>query len=193
MAHMDTGGSQPGTGGRGAAGAAGGASGSGGHGGGSGGSADVRDASFTDAAVADAGVQALSWPNQDSQANSDAWLAEHNTEITELHPRVLVLNFANRIAPDKMQTLADEHIAVWKKAYRLSRRGRDAVRLTCQIAKIVDLRDGSNAVNSNKLPISGNAVDYGALNSAQFAALIGIEDPDSPGTPLTLCQLFEKV
>ena len=37
----------------------------------------------------------LIWPNATSSVNSDPWLSLHHTEIQEMHPRFLVINFAN--------------------------------------------------------------------------------------------------
>src|SRR5918911_894560 len=37
----------------------------------------------------------LIWPNAISHTNSDPWLAQHHTEIQELHPRFLLIDFAN--------------------------------------------------------------------------------------------------
>ncbi|HWZ87320.1 MAG TPA: hypothetical protein VNW92_00685, partial [Polyangiaceae bacterium] len=37
----------------------------------------------------------LVWPNATSSVNSDPWLSQHHTEIQEMHPRFLVINFAN--------------------------------------------------------------------------------------------------
>src|SRR5262249_36553813 len=55
----------------------------------------LRAANF---AVALQGSQApagLVWPNAQSAANSDPWIAQHHDQITEMHPRVLAINFVN--------------------------------------------------------------------------------------------------
>lgn len=206
----DAGGAGAGGGGAGSAGSSGG--GAGGTGGG--GPAGTGDASTADAAAdqADDGADrpttdaggddapeagsgpTLVWPNDQSRANSDPWLVQHHSEVAQLRPRVLLLNFANRFDASMTKVLADKHIAAWREASRPHGYADPAATpfVDYQIAKIVDLRDGGAATNSAKLPVSGGGVDYGALNTPAFAALMGIDDPDAPGTKLNLCGLFEK-
>jgi hypothetical protein len=69
--------------------------------------------------------------------------------------------------------------------------------LRYQIVKKVDLRDASGNVNSALLPVAtsrggGQTIDYGQLNGQAFAQLIGIADPNHPGSYLNLCSLFEQ-
>lgn len=134
------------------------------------------------------------WPNQVSAANSDPWIAAHHDQIVEMQPRVLLLNFANGVDPSAAQNLATQHIDAFMEASRYhgySDPGAPAF-LQYQLAKIVDLRDGSTAVNSATLPVSNGQVDYAQLNTPAFASLMAIEDPDNPGTYLDMCGLFEK-
>jgi hypothetical protein len=37
----------------------------------------------------------LVWPNSAHSANSDPWISQHHDEIAVMHPKVLILNFAN--------------------------------------------------------------------------------------------------
>jgi hypothetical protein len=39
------------------------------------------------------GTGPLVWPNEQSSKNGDGWLREHHDQITELRPRVLLVNF----------------------------------------------------------------------------------------------------
>ena len=41
------------------------------------------------------GSSGLIWPNAVSSANSDPWIAQHHDEITEMHPKALIINFVN--------------------------------------------------------------------------------------------------
>ena len=127
------------------------------------------------------------WPNQVSAANSDPWIAAHHDQIVEMQPRVLLLNFANGVDPSAAQNLATQHIDAFMEASRYhGYSDPDAPAfLQYQLAKIVDLRDGSTAVNSATLPVSNGEVDYAQLDTPAFASLMGIEDPDNPGTNLT--------
>ena len=40
------------------------------------------------------------WPIDGHGANSDPWIVEHHDSITQMLPRVLVLNFSNSATPD---------------------------------------------------------------------------------------------
>jgi hypothetical protein len=150
----------------------------------------------------------LIWPNTVSQANSDPWIATHHDQIAQMQPRVLVLDFANRFQPESgavvaagypldqtVTPLVQRHFDAFAVGSRYRGYGNQAAPafLKYQIYRIVDLRDDSGQVNSNKLPTSNNgSVDYAQLNTTAFADMMGVADPDHPGANLTLCQLFEK-
>jgi hypothetical protein len=156
------------------------------------------------------GGAVLIWPNFVSQHNSDPWIATNHDQIVQMQPKVLVLDFANRFQPesgpvvaagyDLQQTvvpLVQKHIDAFATASRYrgykSQSAPAPPFLVYQLAKIVDLRDNGPDVNSAKLPKSNNgSVDYAQLNTTAFADMIGIPDPDHPGTNLSLCGLFEK-
>jgi hypothetical protein len=160
------------------------------------------------AAHTDGGSPAtMVWPNPASSTNSDPWIFQNHDQIAEMQPQVLVLDFANTFQPatgpvvpagyDIQQTvvpLLQEHINAFMVAsqYQGYKNSGAQAFLRYQIKKIVDLRDSSGAVNSAKMPVSGGSVDYAQLGTQAFADEIGIEDPDHPGTNLTLCRLFEK-
>ncbi|HMJ57275.1 MAG TPA: hypothetical protein VK540_34635 [Polyangiaceae bacterium] len=127
------------------------------------------------------------WPNDISKTNSDTWISQNHDRITQLRPNVLLLNFSDTYSLAQTQTLADKHVAALKEAsssHKYKNPGAQPA-LAYQIAKIV------MAGKANK-PVSGNSINYPGLNTAAFADIIGIDDPASPGTKLTLCGLFEK-
>ncbi|HSY23597.1 MAG TPA: hypothetical protein VK841_15830 [Polyangiaceae bacterium] len=147
------------------------------------------------------------WPNPASYTNSDSWIAIHHTQIAEMQPNVLVLDFANRFRDENgdlvdagydmnatLRPILQEHVDAFKAASAYLGYKDPSARpfLQYQLAYVIDLRDTSGAVNSALLPVSNGAVDYGALGSTAFADEMGIPDPDQPGTNLTLCGLFEK-
>jgi hypothetical protein len=150
-------------------------------------------------AMPDGGVGYV-WPNDQSKANSDPWLSEHHDEIVQMNPRVLLLNYANRDNRNmpfdmaRTQTLVDQHIKAWQWASRYHGYNDTNAKpfLNYQMVKIVDLRDQGTGINSAKLPVSGNAVDYARLATPEYADIIGIKDPDDPSKNLSLCGLFEK-
>jgi len=147
------------------------------------------------------------WPNLVSYKNSDPWIAIHHTQIAEMQPNVLVLDFANRFRDENgdlvdagydmnatLRPILQEHVDAFKAASAYLGYNDPSARpfLQYQLAYVIDLRDTSGAVNSALLPVSNGAVDYGALGSTAFADQMGIPDPDQPGSNLTLCGLFEK-
>ncbi len=150
----------------------------------------------------------LSWPNMVSQANSDPWIAAHHDQIAQMEPRVLVLDFANRFQPESgpvvgagydldgtVRPLVQKHFDAFAAASRYHGYHNPGTLafLQYQLYKIIDLRDDSGQVNSNNLPTSKNgSVDYAQLDTTAFANLVGIPDPDHPGTNLTLCDMFDR-
>ncbi len=145
-------------------------------------------------ASTDAGALTYVWPNDASFTNSDPWIAAHHDQIVEMDPHVLLLNFANAYDAAATQALVTEHINAFAEASKYHGYNDATAKpfIQYKLEKIVDLRDNSGNVDSAMLPVSNGNVDYAALNSAAFANLIGIQDPDAPGTNLNLCGLFEK-
>jgi hypothetical protein len=142
-----------------------------------------------------------SWPIDGHGANSDPWLSGHRTVLTEMRPRVLVLNFENA-ATEADARAAAERLAVGLaegSRYHAYSNPNAPIFLRYEIVKVVDLRDNPIPANwtnpsSTRLPIGPmGAFDPVALFSAQFNELYGFDDPDS-ATPraLSLCELFER-
>lgn len=130
--------------------------------------------------------------------------------MTDLEPRVLVVNFVNPSSPFFVSLLVSRIINGFAEGSR-PRGYADAaatVHLHYNLAKpIVDLRDGSNGhppapagwpyQNSTLMPredpVRGSwGFDYAALFSTAFAPNYGYEVPGAPGTYYTLCQLIES-
>ncbi|HXX66131.1 MAG TPA: hypothetical protein VEK07_03065 [Polyangiaceae bacterium] len=167
----------------------------------------VADGDASTPIEAGGGPATMVWPNPVSQANSDPWIAAHHAQLAQMQPRVLLLDFANEFMDESgvlvppgydlqqtVQPLLQEHIDAFMVAsqYWGYKNPSAPAFLQYQIVKIVDLRDGSGAVNSGSLPVANGSVDYAQLNTSAFADLIGIEDPNNPGTNLDLCGLFEE-
>jgi hypothetical protein len=144
------------------------------------------------------------WPNRESWACSDPWLALHHRELRQLRPRVLALNFVNAKSNAQMLSHLQAIVAALAEASRA--RGyanADAPsQLRLQIAYAIDLRDHppprdwpwSNSTHyPRENPRQGTwGFDYGALFTAAFAEKLGIADPADPTKKLDLCQLIER-
>ena len=79
-----------------------------------GGCTRVIDAVTPQDCAADAGVAGCGtspWPTTSHGANSDPWLVSHRTVITEMRPRVLVLNFQNGVSADSARQTAERQVA----------------------------------------------------------------------------------
>ena len=149
--------------------------------------AAVAGASGSAAGSGGAGPAAMSgaeliWPNPESSANSDAWLAENHDRITQLRPRVLVIDLEST-AETQAKQLIDQHITALSEAstfhkYKSSGQSPAVVYELVKIAK---------ASKSGR-------IDYNAWNTQSFAdSSIQLKDPKDPNGPnLTLCGLFEK-
>src|SRR5262245_49577390 len=58
------------------------------------------------------------WPNSESRAISDPWIAEHHDQLREMHPRVLALNFVNGRTNADMEALLGQILAAMKEGSR---------------------------------------------------------------------------
>ena len=148
------------------------------------------------------GVAPLIWPNAQSSKNSDPWLALHHNEIQELHPRFLVINFANNRKIADVQARFQTQKDWMKEGSRYHGYSDPNAKpfLIYELAKFVDLSDlnpsDSPNPNSTKMPRrpknGGNDLDYSQLFSQKYADYYGFADPDKPGHNLTMCELFAK-
>jgi hypothetical protein len=153
------------------------------------------------------------WPNAFSSANSDPWIVQHHDDISEMHPRVLALNFADQ--EDRADAQGISVAQIWQSdvnnviqglnessRYRGYRDPGAPQFLQYTVAKSVDFGDqgnpppGWNHRNSSKLPIkcdnSWYQFDYSQLFSQAFAQAYGFPDPANPGQYLDLCQLVDQ-
>jgi hypothetical protein len=140
------------------------------------------------------------WPPTGHGANSDPWLGTHSEVLTVMHPRVLVLNFANAQSVDATTQTAKAQIAALAEGSRYHGYSNPSAPafLQYEIAKVVDLADrpppaGWTNPSSTHLPTAPTGeFDPLALFSATFADLYGFPDPASPARALSLCELFEQ-
>jgi hypothetical protein len=141
----------------------------------------------------------LVWPNEVSHTNSDPWLAQHHSEIQELHPRFLLIDFANgRTTAQTMDRFQTQKAAMMEGSRYHGYSNPDSKPfLIYEIAKYVDLKDdpipvGWNLPNSSKMPRRNGGIDFGKLFTPAFADYYGIPDPQNPSHNLTLCELVAK-
>jgi len=128
------------------------------------------------------------WPNPDSHTNSDAWLRDNHDKITQLKPKVLVVDVQRTGRP-----ILDVANAAIKDAAEGSRyhgysNTSAPVFLNYQIDKVVDLRDPTATYPSFWPP---EPFDLGALFSKEFAPHWGYKDP-ADSHDLALCEIFER-
>jgi hypothetical protein len=140
------------------------------------------------------------WPTADHGANSDPWLVSHRSVITEMRPRVLVLNFQNGRTVDDARATAARQVAAVAEGSRYHAYADPGALpfIRYEIAKVVNLTDttppsGWPNPSSTLLPTAPTGeFDVLALFSSTFAALYGFPDPDMPARALSLCELFER-
>lgn len=155
---------------------------------------------------------ALVWPNAQSSANSDPWLAQNHDRITRMRPRVLAINFVDQTASDGVVT--DNHVMhkldgdlvaalAAGSTYHGYQHPEAVPYLEYELVKEVDLGDrgspppGWSHLNSSHYPFKCDAsapyqFDYAALFTQAYADLYGIADPGNPGHNLTLCELIQR-
>ncbi|HKU42765.1 MAG TPA: hypothetical protein VJR89_31620 [Polyangiales bacterium] len=165
-------------------GAAGSRAGNGGAGtGGAAGGAEAGAAAAAGQGGTAGGGSELVWPNEQSKANSDAWLSMNHDKITQLRPRVLVIDLEATPATRAMP-LIDQHIAALKEASSFHKYKDPNAKpaLVYELVKVV------------QAPKGGGRIDYNSWNTQAFAdSNLQLKDPANPSGPnLTLCGLFEK-
>jgi len=132
------------------------------------------------------GTGPLVWPNEQSSKNGDAWLRDHHDQITELRPRVLLVNFDPTSTFQKVQDKAKAiaaAIAFGSKYHGYSKPDAPAF-VNYQIAHAVDLHGQATRKNGG--------FGYGEFMTDQaFADKVGFKAPGGT-TNLTVCQMFEQ-
>ena len=144
----------------------------------------------------------LIWPNATSSVNSDPWLSAHHDEIQEMHPRFLVVNFANNRKLTDVQARFQTQKNWMMEGSRYHGYSDPSAKpfLIYELAKLVDLSDANPSdspyPNSTKMPRraknGGNDIDYSQLFSQKYADYYAIPDPNNASHNLTLCELFAK-
>ncbi len=140
------------------------------------------------------------WPNRVSAANSDPWIAEHHDQIRKMQPRLLLLNFANDVAPELPMKLFERLMAAVRESSRYHgyKDPEAPAFLEYRVWKYVDLRDqGSDQGNSAAAPVKPDVAepdincDYGGFFCDKFAAHLGVRDPKNRERSLRLDELIE--
>jgi hypothetical protein len=130
---------------------------------------------------ADGAGGALVWPNETSRANSDQWIQQNHDRISQLRPKVLVIDLEST-EDATATTLVNAHIAALKEASSFHKYENTAAEpvLAYELVKIVPATKGTR-------------IDYQAWNTQEFAdSNLQLKDPADPSGPnLTLCGLFE--
>ncbi len=140
------------------------------------------------------------WPNVQSRANSDPWIAQHHDSIRVMRPRVLVINFSNQLATDELERQTQKLIdAVAESSRYHGYSDPDAPAfLQYEVFKFIDLRDPDRSKgNGSRSPIkpdieSGINMDYSALYNERFTELYDIRDPWDPSRRLGLEELVDR-
>jgi hypothetical protein len=140
------------------------------------------------------------WPTTGHSANSDPWIVSHHDVITQMSPRVMVLNFANGISSAAAQATAQRQVngIAQGSQYHGYADSKAPVFLNYQIVEVVDLTDhtvpaGWTNPSSTQLPVTPSGTfDPLALFSARYSAAYGFQDPTTPARYLALCELFEQ-
>src|SRR6185436_19642951 len=188
-----------------AGGAAGGNRGSGGSPGpspdaagpGSGGSAPPADAAPPpDLAPPD--PNNLVWPNEVSSKNSDPWLVENHTKIVEMHPRFLIIDFANGFTDAQVMARFNLHKQALMEGSRYHGYSNPESKpfMIWEVFKHVSLKDDPVPTdpmappNSSKMPRRNGGIDFGKLFTQEYADLYRVPDPASPGRYLKICDMF---
>jgi len=142
------------------------------------------------------------WPIPGHSANSDPWIVSHHDVITQMSPRVLVLNFSNNATSDAALQTAERQVAAIAEGSRYHGYSdpKAPVFLSYQIVRVVDLTDhgspppGWTFPSSSLLPVtpSGSFDPMALFTSPQLSKAYGFTDPTTPSRSLTMCELFEQ-
>jgi hypothetical protein len=150
-------------------------------------------------ASSDPGCAPTGWPTAAHGANSDPWLVTHHQVITQMRPRILVLNFENAASASDVMAAAQWQASAIAEGSRYHGYADDSAQpfLQPQIAGLVDLTDhpppsGWTNASSTLLPTTSTGeFDATALFTARFSNAYGFSDPSVPARWLSLCEIFE--
>lgn len=111
----------------------------------------------------------LTWPNEESGANSDDWLVANHDRIRRMRPRVLVLNFVHGLSEKQARDKAGALCAALRESSRWHgyRDPQAPAFLEYEIAAVADLTEPAGRVdrNSARLPRAADGIsfDHGPL------------------------------
>jgi hypothetical protein len=142
---------------------------------------------------------AVIWPNEISNKNSDPWLSLHHNEIQEIHPRFLVINFANGRTLAQVMARWEAQKGAMLEGTKYHGYSDPTARsfMVMELFKLVDLTDnpipaGFTLPNSSKMPRRNGGIDFGALFNQTYADMYAIPDPQTPAHNMTICELFNR-
>jgi hypothetical protein len=163
------------------------------------------DAIGSDPCIGDPGAAGCNlpvvWPNNASFTNSDVWIRDNHDAISEMHPKLLVLDFFNGATLAQATDVALNQIAALAEGSRYHGYAVSGAPkfLNYQLLKVVDLADrpipaGWSNPSSTLFPTDASgAFDIHPLFGQDFAdRYLGISDPANGVRNLTLCELFEQ-
>ncbi len=155
---------------------------------------------------------ACMWPNDESRASSDPWIAEHHDDLRRMAPRFLAINFANGIGlggndnvdggpvdQTMLETKAQGFLDAMRESSRFHGYEDPSAEpfLDPQLVGVVDLQDGNGHANSDAFPRGATdeqgrpLVGYWRLFEPSFADRLGFYD-EALGRNLTLGELVER-
>jgi hypothetical protein len=114
------------------------------------------------------------WPNEESAANSDAWLIAHHDEIRLMRPRVLAVNFVHGLGEADARAMLERLGAALRESSRWHgyRRPGAPAFLDPQVIAVADRTEprGDRDRNSAQFPRAPDGVgfDYGALYAMEL-------------------------
>lgn len=151
----------------------------------------------------DDGRCSLVWPNEESFANSDPWLAAHHQEIEQMRPRILALNYVNHRSMEEMHKHLDALVGAMAEGsrYHKSAIPDAAPSLQPELAYEIDLRDAevpplypryNSTLYPRESPKEGSwGFDYEQLFTPEYAQHIGLTAPDDPSRVVDLCEAID--
>lgn len=140
----------------------------------------------------------LIWPNEASSKNSDPWLVENHTKIVEMHPRFLIIDFANGFTDAQVMARFNLHKQAIMEGSRYHGYSNPEAKpfMIWEVFKHVSLKDDPVPTdpmappNSSKMPRRNGGIDFGRLFSQEYADLYQVPDPAMPGRYLKICDMF---
>jgi hypothetical protein len=122
---------------------------------------------------------------------------QHHDEIQEIHPRLLVIDFANGTTTADVTKVFNDQKGALMEGSRYHAYSDPSAKpfLIWELAKLVDLTDatvpaGWTAPNSTKMPRLNGGIDFAQLFNQTYADYYAIPDPKNPSHNMTICELM---